>query len=249
MQTNCQPSSVALHAARTILRNFAVRERDKIEATEHNIAVVVDVCTQVRHLAPALKILVKTVPWYQPQKFPERLDALRQQVQTLETLRKRMPRYHGTAPSGEGYHCSAPALQTARQLWHYYEFTRKAKLGATENNLAILVDVCTDVFRLERAIDQITQTSLWSGTAELRSKFDALRGLVRELELLSNRLPAIRPTDLRVVTVAERKPSEPRLTRERLSELRSIQTRLAQARTVLEEQEVLQRARLVTQTA
>ena len=250
MQPGYQPSAPAVHTASTLLKNFDINALGRVEANNHNVAVIVDVCTQIYRLAPTITLLTREIPWHQPKVVVERMDLLRQRVQELGVARSKMPRYNGGAGEGQpvgsqqGQQVSAAALHSARMLLRNFEFVRKAKLKPTERTLAVLVDVCTDVFRVERAIDQITQSSLWGKGAELQPRLNELRRLVRELELLKNRLPVF-PTTPKLVIAARDRP-EPCVPKEKAAELRQLQTLVAAATTVQEQQAVLAKAGIVS---
>lgn len=98
-QNNYDVSAAALHAARTLMRNFNLTEKANIAATERNIAIIVDVCTQVFRVEAAVENLVRHIPWYDRHELAQSMDQLREAIRVLEVARNRMPRYGNGAPS------------------------------------------------------------------------------------------------------------------------------------------------------
>lgn len=94
-------SAPAMHAARTLLKNFRFESTGTIEPTERNIAIIVDVCTQIFRVEAALDNMVQRVPWLDKRSLGQNLDQLREAVRAIELVRNRMPSYGRTL--GEKY--------------------------------------------------------------------------------------------------------------------------------------------------
>jgi hypothetical protein len=59
----------------------------------------------------------------------------------------------------------------------------------TENNIAIIVDVTTNIFRVQNALDWMVKRTPWADKHELAKNMDLMRDAIRMLELVNNRLP------------------------------------------------------------
>ena len=244
-------SAPASHAAETIFKNFEVRERGQIEATPNNVGIVIDVCTQIYRVAPAMTSFVRMLPWANAEILADQMKNLQDAVRSLQSLREGMPKYGetpvedgvtGAAPSlltGGHYSTSAPAAHAARTLWGQFYFIRKVALDSTERNLAIIVDVCTEVFRIERVVDRLVRASRSSAGKTFPSQLADVRDAIRAVELVRNRTPQYAPTGPSVI-VADRPKVELQLTRQQLKDAQEFAQRVAAARTVTEQQQILQ---------
>jgi len=243
-----QISAPASHAASVIFRNFHVREIGKYEATEENVAKIIDVCTQMFRIVPALATVVRSANWANPETLRKNLDQLREAVLALDETRKRLPSYADDAPAEQStkrsYSASAPAAQAAKILLQHYAFTAKNTIRATEKNLAVLVDVCTRIFSVGAAVERLASSRLWVGKDELASRMGEMREALRAVELVRNALPT-RSLGPRVVVRTVRNIEPPRLTSEQLRERQLISQEVSSARTVEEQQAVLIKAGFV----
>ena len=90
------------------------------------------------------------------------------------------------------YEISAAALHAARTLLRHFDFQigKNGKYAPTEKNIAIIVDVCTQVFRLEVAVKSITKQLPANLTVhELQSRSEQIREALRTVEMAYNYLP------------------------------------------------------------
>lgn len=247
--TNYSPSSPALHTAEVLFRNYQLSERGRVEATKHNVAVVVDACTQVFRFELHLTALVKAAPWNQPTTLKDRLDLVRDAVTALQAIQRKLPRYENAPPSDgkavsqEGYHASAPAVYAARGLVQNFLFTQRANLAPTERNIAIIVDVCTEIFRIEQEVYRVAKVVLGQHPEQLVRNLEQLQQALRAVELVRNRMPRQAP-QMRV-TIREGGSQELRLTREQQAEAQRLSTLVAGARTIKEQQGLLVKAGIV----
>jgi hypothetical protein len=242
-----------------LFRNYQLQPLGRVEATEHNAAVVVDVCTQTFRLQSSLTALVDAAPWRDQNTLREQLDYVRGAVQALEVVRNRMPRYAQAIPEASRvnggyrgdtqdlapaqYQVSAPAAHAARMLAKNFRFLQVAQLQPTERNLAIIVDVCTQVFRIEKEVDRVCSATLWQHPRELQQNLEGLRQALRAIEIVRNRMPSFAP-QTRVV-IREREKRELQLTKEQTTEVQRLQQLVASARTVEEQQRILNKAGIV----
>jgi len=245
---NYKVSAPAQHTATTILRNFDLTPLGDIEATAQNIATIVDVATQVFRVHKAVDHLVRVSPWWNAHALEEGLEQLQDAVRAVEIVREGMPRFGArNAPreirEQDGYVTSAPALHASKTLRRHFLFTPKASIQATEKNLAILVDVCTDIFRVERAVDYVIRSLPWSSKGELTNNLDVLRKAMRAVELVRNRMP----TRAEPILIPNHKKEELeiKLTKKELQQTQALAVQVAGARTVGEQQRLLQQAGVV----
>lgn len=246
-----EPSSPALHAANVLFRNYEVSELGRIEATVHNLAVIIDACTQIFRFDGLLTQLTKAIPWSQESTLVARIDHLREAVEALQAVQKKLPRYEGAPPSStakavlprQGYQSSAPAVYAARGLLQNFRFTRKGNLAATERNIAIIVDVCTEIFRVEREVYRLASVVRGQSSDDLRKNLGTLKTALRAIELVRNRMPR-RSSQTRVI-IRESSPRELPFTRSQQAEARRISQAVASARTIEEQQRLLIKAGIV----
>ncbi len=141
------------------------------------------------------------------------------------------------------YQISAPALHAARTIMKNFDLQEKSTIRATERNLAILIDVCTQVFRVEAAVDHMVKTIPWADKAELARRLDQLRESIRAIEVVRNRMPNFGKT-IRVPQ-KERDDIEIKVTKDQLKQAQEFGKQVAAARTVTEQQSLLMKAGLV----
>ena len=241
-------SAPAQHAATTLLRNFDLRALGDIAPTQQNIATIIDVATQAFRLQKAVDQLVRVSPWWNPNALEESLEQLQDAVRAVEMVREGMPRFGARNAPNEikeysSYITSAPALHAAKTLLQNFLITPKASIQATEKNLAILVDVCTDIFRVEAAVDYVIRSLPWSSRGSLVSNLDVLRKAMRAVELVNNRMP--RQADPITIPTQKKHELEIKLTKKELQQTQALAAQVAGARTVGEQQRLLQQAGVV----
>jgi hypothetical protein len=238
-----QISAPASHAAVVIFRNFTLREIGRVEATKDNVAKVIDICTQMFRLVPALRAVVRSTSWLQRDELRAGLDRLREAVLGLSAACKRTPSFADNALTPRGYSVSAPALHAAKVLMQYYQFMAAGTIRPTERNLAVLIDVCTDVFRVAAIAERLAASRLWVGKDELPARMEDIREALRAAELVHNRIPT-RASGSGVV-VHKARQVEIKLTGDQLHTRMVIAREVSAARTVEEQQAVLVKAGVV----
>lgn len=242
-------SAAAQHAANVALRNFDLLPIGRVEPTAKNLATVIDVATQAFRAEAALDAVVKAAPWVRRDELKANLERLRDALRAMETVRMNMPRYRDSAVDEtipefiKDYRVSAPAAHAARAVLQLFQLVQRAAIRPTENNLAILIDVCTQIFRVERAMDTVLKRISWGTRDGALGSLDDLRQAMRAIEIVRNRMPA-RDRGMKV-TIREKQDIEVKLTRAQLDEAQKFAQQVASARTVGEQQQLLARAGLV----
>lgn len=241
-------SAPAQHAATTILRNFDLISLGDVEATVQNLATIIDVATQVFRLSNALNHLVKSAPWWNANALVENLEQLQDAVRAVEMVREKMPRFGATNDPRDiseypSYATSAPALHAAKTILQNFALRPKASIQATEKNIAILVDVCTDVFRVERAVDFVIRSLPWNNRNETVRNLDAMRKAMRVVEVVRNHMPVY--AEPIQIPLKQKDELEIKLTKKELQQTQALAARVAAARTVNEQQQLLQQAGVV----
>lgn len=146
----------------------------------------------------------------------------------------------------EHYNISAPALHTARILFRNFEFLERpgSRVRATEKNVSIIVDIGTNIFRAQNAMTQLVTQVQWADKNELIRNVSKLQELIRCLEVANNRLGSFNMNESRT-TIAHHEMVERELTRAEIVNAEMVGKALKSARTVAEEQRVLQQAGLI----
>lgn len=177
------------------------------------------------------------------------MEQLRDAVRAVEMVRERMPSFgEGRTTPAEiqeypTYSTSAPALYAAKVIGQHFRVEQKTTILPTERNLAILVDVCTQIFRIEVAADYAVRIALSGDVSETRRNLVALQKALRALEVARNRLPEFAP--IVAVPVRRKEEIEVKLTRAQLQEAEQIAQRVAAARTADEQQSILRQVGVV----
>src|SRR4051812_23004553 len=93
-------SAAATHAARTILQNFQLLSRSgsRVKPTEKNLAILVDVCTQIFRVEKVMDHMVRNIPWADKQSLAGNMEQLRDAVRAVELVRNSMHSYGNVAP-------------------------------------------------------------------------------------------------------------------------------------------------------
>lgn len=92
------PSAAAVHAARAILRNYHVDalpppRKSKWAPTERNLAIIIDVCTQVFRLEHTVNLICREINHADPNEFRRNIDDVREAMFLLERARNFLPLY------------------------------------------------------------------------------------------------------------------------------------------------------------
>lgn len=148
--------------------------------------------------------------------------------------------------TSQKYEISAPALHCADVILRNFFITEKpnSRFRATQKNLAILVDVCTNIFRVEAVIDQLVQDNPWANKNALAQNLDRLRESIRAVELVRNRLPRYGKSESQV-PFSVKQSVEREVSAEVQQRMKEVSKQLASARTVDDEQRVLRAAGIV----
>jgi len=83
----------ALHAARTLMKHYEFVPKGHIAATERNIALIIDICSGLYRIQRGLEQVCRQVRQASPRTLKEDLDNLKEAVEAIEYLRRRLPRY------------------------------------------------------------------------------------------------------------------------------------------------------------
>lgn len=145
------------------------------------------------------------------------------------------------------YEISAAAYHAADTVLKHFDIVPKrgGKVAPTQNNLAILIDVCTEIFRVEAAMDHLLRQSGWQNRSELASNLDRLRDAIRLMEIVRNRLPSFGDVKHRTVPAWQKEGIARELTADQRREGEKVSSLLAAARTPEEEQRILRQAGII----
>lgn len=140
------------------------------------------------------------------------------------------------------YEVSAPALYAAQTVLRHFELLVRpeGKIGPTLNNLAILIDVCTDSFRLQDSITHVLTSANWASRQSIVENMDKLREALRALEIVRNHSP--RYENVVQVPAWQKQAVEREISKDLQRAMSDISRALGTARTVEEEQAVLRKA-------
>lgn len=148
--------------------------------------------------------------------------------------------------SPSNYEISAPALHAADVILSHFDIVEKrgGKIKFTKKNLAILIDVTTDIFRVEDAIDRLVRENPWNNAQALKENMARLQHSIRAVELVRNRLPKYNRADTQVpFSVKERVERE--VSHETQKRIQEIGRQVTAAKTVDDQQKVLRAAGIV----
>ncbi len=122
-----------------------------------------------------------------------------------------------------------------------FELTERpcSRVRATEHNVAILIDVCTQAFRVERVMTHMIKQVPWLDKNSLAANLDQLRDAVRAVEIVRNSMPSYEPD----IGIPGKRGHE--LTRQQVEQAALVQAEVLKARTPSEEQKILRAAGLV----
>jgi hypothetical protein len=147
---------------------------------------------------------------------------------------------------------SAPAYHAATVLLENFKFTLKptSRIPAgsdQQQSIAVVVDVCTDVFRCEEAMDSL----LSIGRKELSSDLNQLRAAIRAVETVNNHLPRFEHSMIDPVLIRDcdratlQKQEAARLEELQQREQSHLSQALQEAKTVSQEQDIVRQAGLL----
>lgn len=259
-----QISGAALHAARTIFRHWAPKEKGRIEATLRNVAIMIDVQTQVFKLEQQLEKLVHIAPWAKSRthELAANIEEIRHVIDIIDNVHKQMApgrverTPYLTEPEGawRNWQISEQAKRAAHFLHLHFEWERRphGQMAPTENSFANVIDSHIDAWRANISLPLLTRESGWQ-TKDFSDNFMALRRALADMELLRNRMPRIAPGiapksngNSKLVEFAESsKPIHADPSPKLAAALKPVQQAMSEARTVADAQEVLRKARSI----
>jgi primosomal protein N'' len=133
-------SAPALAATRVLMRNFEFTinpEVNRIQPTERNIAITIDVCTKIR-VAESAMDEVLALPWKDKNDLRGALDSLREAVRGIEFAKNKMPSYPSEiVPVWQKHKVQEPQF-TSRQMGVLKEASKaldQAKSPAEEQRI------------------------------------------------------------------------------------------------------------------
>jgi hypothetical protein len=123
----------------------------------------------------------------------------------------------------------------------------KQQIAPTEHNIAIIVDICTQIFRIEQAAKSLVYNNPWHDEQMLVRNMGQLQEAIRVLELNANRIPHYGERNGKKVFETRRVSVDPRdlFTKQELESVSQVATQLANARTLDEHNRILQAAGLL----
>jgi len=227
------------------MRNYTLDEIGTIAATESNVATIIDVSTQTFRLLPCVNAIVAAANWVDRNNLRQNMERLRAAVEAIRPVAENVPHYK--EPNGNGlpnsYVVPAPALHAARALAGQFLFTRKAKLEATERNIAILIDVCSGIGRIVESINSLVTYTLAPRAQEIGEHLELLRNALCAVEVARNRMPS--ESQVAQITLRKKKDIEIHLTRKQISEAHALAVKVSSASTVEEQTRLLRAAGMV----
>ena len=254
-------SGAALHDARTIFLHATPREKGRIEATMRNVAIMIDVQTQIFKLEQQLDRLVQIAPWAKSRthELAANIEEIRHVINIIENVQKQMQAGHVERTpyqmeregAWRNWQISEQARRAARFLHQHFMWERTAhgKVAPTENSFAHIIDSHMDLWRVNISLPLLIRESGWQ-TRDFSENFMALRRALADMELLRNRAPRIAPGIVPKSTVKNEltenaKPIHPEPSARLSDAMRPAQAAMSQARTVEDAQEILRKARFV----
>lgn len=187
-------SEPSRNAALVLLRQFRFvkSQEGTIEPTEKKLALIIDCCTQVFRFSRFMDQVDHGLPWQNREELSRNIRSLQHALKSIEEIRNRLPGYcYGNQqPKLEGkYQISAPAWHTAGTLFYQFTLEEIGTIEATKANVAILVDVNTQIFRIQNLLDEVVKVGTWYDPGELRSNLTDVRDAMRAMDIARERLP------------------------------------------------------------
>ncbi len=263
-----QISGPAIHAARTLFRNWRPREIGRFEATLRNVAIMIDVATQIFKLQQQLDRLLRVTTintgdgtaamWTKDNlhELSRNIEEVREVIRVVEMVHKAMApgevkrTPHQTTAEGawKDWRVSVQAQRAAKSLMQHYTWEQRVgcKSPATEAGFSKIIDACIDAWRANVSLPLLIKESGWE-TKDFGANFLALRRALADMELLRNHMPRVAPG---VVTVAGHQHT-PKQTRQeptaaQRAAMKPLQEAFARAGTVSEAAAVITKAGIAT---
>lgn len=254
-------SGAALHAARTIFLHATPRERGRVEATLRNVAIIIDVQTQIFRLEQQLDRLVAIALWAlsRTHELAENIEEVRHVINIIDGVHKQMAAGHVQRTPHQmeregawaNWTISEQAKRAAKMLHVHFawERTPHGKVAPTENTFANIIDSHMDLWRANISLPLLLRESGWE-TKDFSENFKALRRALADMELLRNRMPRVAPGivpqgNVKNALTENARPIHPEPSKRLEESMRPVQAAMAQAQTVEDAQEVLRKARFV----
>lgn len=228
-------SAPALHTSRTLWRNFEITAwRDQVEPTKESIATVLDHSMRLPETMRLVETMVRNNPWLDRHALERNLERVQHGIRELERGLKTLPHFADevTAPT------SAAAQTAVRDLIALFRFDQIGRIKPTVKNLALIVDVCSDVFRAHDAIRWMVRQLDWQNKDELKRQIKHLRTGLRMLDTVRMRMPSFASGQTYVVkTEVDRIDVAITANRQRVT--KEVARQLIAAKNVAEEQRIL----------
>lgn len=213
-QVEYSVSAPAISAARALSLHYHLIEKTggEVPFSDHNVAVLIDVHTQSFRVKKRMRELFQQVYYPDVNELMSRMDAVRSCIEALDVQRQRMPsfdaeqgdRLHdrlgiedkqhrgGVAAQASQYQVSAAALFACRMLQQHFDFVEKTtgRLKYTERNVAGIIDMCTEVWRLESAMNEICTRAPWQNAADYCRHIDVIQRAMQIVDLAQMRMPS-----------------------------------------------------------
>lgn len=253
-----QISGAALHAARTLFRHFKPQERTRVEATLRNVAIMIDVQTQIFKLEQQLERLVHIAPWGKSRthELAQNIEEVRHVINIIDGVHQQMqpgrvertPYQTQAEGAWRNWEISEQARRAARYLHVHFVWERLpcGKMQPTENTFAHVIDSHIDAWRANISLPLLLRESGWQ-TKDFSENFLALRRALADMELLRNRAPKIAPgiqpkMNVRNKLTETARPIHPEPSPRMAEAMRPVQAAMAEARTVEEARAVIEKA-------
>jgi hypothetical protein len=266
MNNGHQPTAPALWAARTLDKNFLYVPRGQYAATVENLAKVIDATTRLPVLVPKITQFVKDNPWKNPRsmqmrhelheaglanelsvidspytrqvRLEDNLDQLQAGVRELEEVYDGLPQYEDQRPGHFPSALARNAQKNLYELWNWVGVKQK-RVQLTLRNVAVIVDICTNLFRVVDDCHWLCKQSPWMDRHELARRLNVMRRGLRVFELMKNRLPSAASDETQRTVFLDFGDIEHEMNEQQRRELRELSERLAEARSPDQEQQIL----------
>jgi hypothetical protein len=213
-QVEYSVSAPAIHAARTLSMHYHLIEKagGDVPFSDHNVAVLIDVHTQAWRIKAAMKNLFKHMYYPDVRSLEANMEAVRAGIEALDAQRRNMPtfddesadRLHdrlgiedkqsrsGANQQAMEYRVSAPALHACRMIHQHFDFVEKESgtIEYSERNVAGIIDICTQIWRLEIAMNELCTRTPWETRGEYLQHVAVIRRALQAVDLAQMRLPS-----------------------------------------------------------
>lgn len=228
-----------------------LRTGQTLDPCQENIAILIDHAVKLPAKFRTLVEFVRETPWYvhagkpdsmfkwlghDSNRLEDNLERLRHGTRQLQKVAESLPYTPG--PQRTEPPCPA-AWYAARVLCHYYEFeARTPRMRYSRKILALMIDLCTDIFRLQNSINDLLERSGWmDGQAEMQRRMKLIRTAVALIEYTKTHLPS--PGRMGMVIKEVQIREVPNYTRDQQHDVDDLSRRLAGARSPHEERRIL----------